>query len=414
MTGIFEFTSKNTDSYIKEMLNAVIIETKIERCSKELIRRKKAVKLIVDIQIQSDTFLFFVDSNSPKHKLSYDNNAKINNVQKGTLRNLFGENKKMSSLLHPFLNLCLLGEHLLNGLTGIHLNWFATFLRDWSNVSIIQPRIKIELIGRVTCRGKLSLGIEQFIIYSNQNIPRSRKEEIVLEKISTNRTMDHVFSYLEVKFKNNKNITGTTGSTGTTGTQIIVVKVLGIVRLTNLITHEESIKLVVLRMVPKIFTPKSFLEQSEDVIIKYSYSKSQDGRMGGMDIDVVDLEAVVRPSCAIQVFTNSFPPNHKETYAERINGTAKSREFSLVTIHKFHAFKISNWDVNGDSQLSRNTNNNSSSSNVVVSETGTLNLYPSVQEMQYINDQLSSLRNNNYDSDESEDDEVLEYDAVAP
>jgi len=368
---------------------------------------------------------FYIDKSAPRHILIFKPNVTVNSIPNyGALRNISQPvDMKSSTLLHPFLNLNILSDHLVHSLQDIHAFWFRMFLSDWqdkhNNSGSNNPQINLELIGRVSCKGKPHLGIEPFMIYSNQNVPRGRKET------TNNMKFDHVFSFLEVKFED------------ILAEEIIIVKVLGIIRITNTLTNEETIKLVVLRMISQErnkINSRSYLEQSQDLIIKYSYSEAQEGRFGGMDIDIIGLNAIVRPACVIPIFTKLFEPNHKETYNERTTLIARSRRFSLVPIHKIIAFKISNWSVTNDhdtndnnsisgsnrpSQINltdRNDNNSISSSsnrpsrsqiNLTDNRIGNLSLYPNKQDSIYVNDLASFTVN--YDSDESKDSTLLEY-----
>ena len=69
-------------------------------------------------------------------------------------------------------------------------------------------------------------------------------------------------------------------------------------------------------------------------LFQYSGSRSK-----GFDIDVVDLEVVVKPTCVIPQFTTDFLPNYKEKFSDICNG-AKDWKFNQVPIHSHHLFQL--------------------------------------------------------------------------
>jgi hypothetical protein len=69
-------------------------------------------------------------------------------------------------------------------------------------------------------------------------------------------------------------------------------------------------------------------------LFQYSGTKSK-----GLDIDVVDLEVVIKPACVIAQFTSDFPPNYKEKFSDIWNG-AMNWKFNQVPINSHHLFQL--------------------------------------------------------------------------
>lgn len=287
------------------MITRVAFRKRIARLHKEVTRREEASKFkvtqrfadpIVPITNSADElppvnnatrYVFYINSNTLRVDISVS----------PTTGNL---NMTSFRLLHPFITIENFGIHcfgvidpltkkVTGGFIGDRRKMFLEFLLGQDST------VTMCLLGDIKCEGALHLGVEPFKIKCNREVPRNRKD------IKSNEIKDHQFDCVDILYQ---------------GQGMETVRVLGIIRqekktivysqkgkkIVNIISY---VSLLVLRMVS--------VESSsgKQRLLRYSGVKSK-----GLDIDIVAIEAVVRPSMVRPIFTPDFPPNYKEKFSD--------------------------------------------------------------------------------------------------
>jgi hypothetical protein len=222
----------------------------------------------------------------------------------------------------------------------------------------------MSFVKSISCDGAKSLGIDKFNIVCDREFKRNAKNIDI-----NGGPVDHVFNWVEIQYKTCERST--------------LVRVLGIVCFIENKTSYYS--LLVLRMTPAI----------GESLFQYSGTKSK-----GFDIDVVDLEVVVRPTCVIPQFTTDFQPNYKEKFSDIWNG-AMDWKFNQVPIHSHHLFQLLQYNEIVE-KLQRANSNVSYQKNQKYDSNHGHHLFLSEKQLNSINEHQNILIREDNDSD-SED-----------
>jgi len=328
--------------------------------------------------------------NTQKEKLywnanTYDSSEKISGSFYVSSSREIINNVQTCRHLHPFVKLNKLNVFLMEGLVQGEIRDLFLLYKEIND----QYPVTIELCKQITCtNGAPQFGIKKFSITCDNEADKHSKNKL---KYQNAKDTEQLFSYLEISLldKNGSVI-------------LYLVKVLGIIKITNKTNGDNHAVLLVIRMVKDtvdlpldkdIQPPKKRRKQHPvpktiiQGVVKYSYEKA------GQNIDIVPLESVVRPAFVVPRKPADF--RVKETYNDNSSRNYQTKEFYHVPINRMH-------DINNLEEYKNTLNTNE---DVNLNST-TYNLFLNQQEIAAI-DQIERTERFVYssDTDSNSDDE---------